>query len=113
MGRWLTEKYRAAHPGRWREIRDTVAACTPTGYIGCAQAIGNFNYTARLKAVKLPVLVACGTDDPRAAPGETRHIASLFPDGRYEEFAGARHLPNVEYPEAFNRMLLDWLKAKG
>lgn len=113
LGRWLTENYKREHPGRWKQIRDTVAACTPTGYIGCAQAIGNFDFTARLGSVPAPVLVACGTDDPRASPGESRHIASLFRDSSYEEFKGARHLPNVEQPEAFNRMLLAWLGAHG
>jgi hypothetical protein len=53
----------------------------------------------------------CGTGNPRAAPGERRHIAGLFPHGRYAEFQGARHLPNVEQPEAFNRALLEWLET--
>ena len=54
-------------------------------------------------------LIACGSEDPRATPEESRRIAALFADGRYEEFTGARHVPNVEQPEAFNRVLLDWL----
>ena len=111
MGRWLTADYRKAYPGRWKQIRDTVAGCTPQGYIGCAHAIANFNFTARLGTVTTPVLVACGTQDPRATPEESRHIASLFPNGSYDEFAGARHVPNVEQPDAFNRVLLRWLAA--
>lgn len=112
LARWLTEDYKKKHPGRWKEIRDTVAGCAPNGYIGCANAIGNFNFTARLKTVAIPTLVVCGTDDPRAAPGESRHIASLFPNGSYHEFQGARHLPNVEQPEAFNGVMLKWLDAR-
>src|SRR5207245_629229 len=96
MARWLTPHYRQAHPGRWKQIRDTVAACSPTGYIGCTGAIGNFHFTDRLGTVATPVLVACGTDDPRATPAESRHIASLFAHGSYAEFAGAKHVPNVE-----------------
>jgi 3-oxoadipate enol-lactonase len=109
MDRWLTAGYKRAHSNRWQQIRDTVAACTPTGYIGCTRAIGNFHFTDRLATVKTPVLVACGTEDPRATPAESRHIASLFPNGRYDEFTGARHVPNVEQPEAFNRVMLQWL----
>lgn len=109
IARWLTDDFKSKHPRRWKLIYDSIVGCTPTGYTGCAQAIANFNFTARLKTVTIPTLVVCGTDDPSAAPAESRHIASLFPNGSYADFAGARHLPNVEQPEAFNRVLLDWL----
>ncbi|MDR5825937.1 alpha/beta fold hydrolase [Caballeronia sp. LZ043] len=112
MDRWLTADYRAAHPGRWKQIRDTVAGCSPAGYIGCAQAIGNFTFTERLHTVQAPVLVTCGSLDPRATPDESRHIASLFPNGRYAGFEGAKHVPNVEQPDAFNRELLQWLGSQ-
>ncbi len=111
LGRWFTEAFRKSRPARWKQIRDSIVGCTPTGYTGCAQAIGNFNFTGRLGTVKTPTLVVCGTDDPSAAPGESRHVASLFPNGRYDDFPGAKHLPNVEQPDAFNRVLLNWLAA--
>jgi len=112
IGRWLTEGFRKKNPGRWKLIRDSIVGCGPTGYIGCAQAIGNFNFTARLGTVKTPTLVVCGTDDPSAAPAESKHIASLFPNGSYDEFPGAKHLPNVEQADAFNRVLLRWLATR-
>jgi 3-oxoadipate enol-lactonase len=111
IGRWLTQGYRNRHPGRWKQIRDTIAGCTITGYAGCAQAIGNFNFTARLGTVKTPTLVVCGTEDPSATPAETRRVSGLFSNGQYDEFPGARHLPNVEQPDAFNRVLLQWLEG--
>ena len=110
MKRWLTPEFQASHPHRWQQIRSTVACCTVNGYVGCAQALANFNYTDRLDQVAAPVLVTCGSEDPRATPQESRRIAALFRDGRYEEFTGARHVPNVEQPDAFNRVLADWLQ---
>lgn len=109
IGRWLTPAYKKAHPGRWQQIRDTIGGCTPLGYEGCARAIANFNFTERLSTVKTPTLVVCGTEDPSASPEASRRIAGLFPNGSYDEFPGAKHLPNVEQPEAFNRVLLAWL----
>ena len=111
MKRWLTPAFKDAHPHRWQQIRSTVAACTVDGYVGCAQALANFTYTDRLHEVAVPVLVSCGSEDPRATPEESRRIAALFKDGRYQEFTGARHVPNVEQPEAFNRVLADWLQG--
>ena len=112
MKRWFTDEFRKRNPVRWRQIHDTVVSTTAQGYIGCAAAIQNFDYRPQLPGLRAPTLIVCGADDPGAPPGESRHIASLLPDGRYEEIPLARHLPNVERPEVFNKLLLDWLKAK-
>jgi 3-oxoadipate enol-lactonase len=61
--------------------------------------------------VTTPTLVVCGTDDPAGSPAEVRHIASLFANGQYDEFKGARHLPNMEQPDAFNKVMLKWINA--
>jgi 3-oxoadipate enol-lactonase len=89
------------------EIRDSIVGCTPMGYNRLRA--GDRISICRLGSVKTPALVVCGTDDPSAAPGESRHVASLFPNGAYDDFPGAKHLPNVEQPDAFNRVLLKWL----
>jgi 3-oxoadipate enol-lactonase len=110
--RWFTDAFRPRKPGRWKQIRDTVAATTPAGYLGCSAAIMNFDFTARLPAMRLPTLVVCGTDDPGTPPSENRRLAGLVPGGRYEEIADARHFPNVERPEAFNRIMMSWLETQ-
>jgi len=37
-------------------------------------------------------------------------LASLIPGGRFTAFSGARHLPNVEHPDRFNRIPMEWLR---
>jgi 3-oxoadipate enol-lactonase len=111
--RWFTDEFKARNPARHKQIRDTIIGTTPAGYLGCASAIQNFDFTARLPSVTLPVLVVCGDDDAGTPPEANRRIASLVPGARYEEIARARHLPNVERADAFNRIMLDWLRARG
>lgn len=113
VARWLTAEFRAARPETWRRIRDTVAGTHPEGYIGCAQAISDFDFVPWLPEVRLPVLSLCGADDPAVPPSEGRRIASLVPAARFEVVEGAMHFPNLEQPEAFNRILLHWLAAQG
>ena len=110
--RWFTDAFRPRNPGRWKQIRDTVAATTPAGYLGCSAAIMNFDFTGRLSSLRLPVLVVCGTDDPGTPPSENRRLAELVPGGRYEEIPNARHFPNVERPDVFNRIMISWLEAQ-
>jgi 3-oxoadipate enol-lactonase len=110
--RWFTDAFRPKKPGRWKQIRDTVAATTPAGYLGCSAAIMNFDFTARLPALRAPTLVVCGADDPGTPASENRALAGLVPGGRYEEIANARHFPNVEHPNTFNRIMMGWLEAQ-
>jgi 3-oxoadipate enol-lactonase len=107
--RWLTDAFKTRHPARWRQIRDTILGTTPAGYLGCSAAILNFDFTAQLPSVRVPTLVVCGAEDAGTPPAQNRGIAALVPGARYEEIADARHFPNVERPDTFNRIMLDWL----
>jgi 3-oxoadipate enol-lactonase len=53
----------------------------------------------------------CGADDQGTPASENRRIAGLIPGARYEEISDARHLPNVEHPEIFNRHMAGWLAS--
>src|ERR1700751_4823306 len=110
--RWFTHSFKQRKPGRWKQIRDPVAATTPAGYLGCSAAIMNFDFTGKLPMLRVPTLVVCGAEDPGTPASENRRLAGLVPGGRYEEIANARHFPNVERPEAFNRIMMGWLEAQ-
>jgi 3-oxoadipate enol-lactonase len=112
MDRYLSPEFAARNPGRYKQIRDTVLGTTAQGYLGCAAAIFNFDFVARLPSIRLPTLVVCGEHDAGTPTADNRRLASLVPGGRYEEIAGMRHFPNVEAPEAFNRIMLGWLEAQ-
>ena len=90
---------------------NTIGNTTPAGFLGCASAIQTFDYEARLPTIKSPTLVICGDEDPGTPPERNKLIASKIPGGRYEGIANARHLPNVERPEQFNRIMMGWLAA--
>jgi 3-oxoadipate enol-lactonase len=110
--RWLTDAVQRQRPGRWRQIRDTIIGTSPAGYLGCVAAIRDFDFVSRLPSLKLPVLAVCGDQDAGTPPEGNRQIAGLVPGGRYEEIASARHFPNVEHPDTFNRIMLGWLSAQ-
>ena len=112
MERWFTDAFRASRPGRWKQIRDTIAATTPAGYLGCSAAIMNFEFTGKLPSLRIPVLVVCGSEDAGTPASENRRLAALVPGARYEEISGMRHFPNVEAPDAFNRIMMGWLEAQ-
>ena len=110
--RWLNDAFKTKNPGRWQQIRDTVTGTTPAGYLGCCAAILDFDFVPQLPSVRVPLLVVCGADDPGTPASENRRLAGLVPGGRYEEIANARHFPNVERADQFNRIMLQWLAAR-
>ena len=112
MERWFTDDFKAKSPARWKEIHATIAGTTPAGYLGCAAAIMNFDFVPKLPTVKTPTLVLCGSDDQGTPPAGNKRIAELVPGGRYVEIATARHFPNVEFADQFNRIMMDWLGSK-
>src|SRR5262245_57631613 len=109
MERWFTDAFKPRSPKRWKQIHATIAGTTPAGYLGCAAAILNFDFTSQLAALKVPTLVVCGAKDEGTPPAGNKKIAELIPGARYEEIADARHFPNVEHPDIFNRIMLGWL----
>lgn len=110
--RWLTAEFKQKNPSRWQQIFDTLVGTKPEGFIGCAIALTDFDFVERLPSVKVPSLVICGANDPGAPPTENKRIASLIPNGRYEEVASALHFPNVEQPAAFNKIMRAWLDSQ-
>jgi len=56
-----------------------------------------------------PLLVCVGDQDEILSVEEAREIVAGALLGSLEVFAGAGHFVNVEQPERFNRVLLDFL----
>ncbi len=109
MERWFTDAFKPKNPGRWKQIHATIAATPAAGYLGCAAAILDFDFTPKLPSLKVPALVICGAMDEGTPPAGNRKIAELVPGARYEEIPNARHFPNVEQADTFNKLMMDWL----
>jgi pimeloyl-ACP methyl ester carboxylesterase len=63
-----------------------------------------------LPSIRVPTLVIVGDQDqPFLAPCE--YMAKKIPGARLETIAGAGHSSNLDQPEAFNRVLLDFLDS--
>jgi 3-oxoadipate enol-lactonase len=109
MERWLTPQLRMRNPRRCQQIRDTVTGTTVAGYCGAVAALSKFDFTAELPHLLVPTMVLYGEEDRATSHEENQRLASLIPGGRFVAFPGARHLPNLEDPDRFNRILTDWL----
>ena len=109
LERWFTEPFRKSKPDVVGKIAKLIQSTPVPGYVGCCQAIAKLNTTARLKAIRHPVLAIAGEQDA-AAPG-TRYIGENVPGAKLVMIPQAAHIANIEQPEAFNRALRDFLSS--
>ena len=109
LGRWFTPGFRAARPDAMQRIGKLIAGTPSAGYIGCAAAIRALDITARIGAITAPALVVAGADDPGTPPAMSEVIASAIPGARLEIIVSASHLSCIEQPEAFHRLIDDFL----
>jgi len=109
LERWFTAPYRAAHPEVMETIGTLIRSTPVAGYIGCAHAIAAIDITHRLKEIQAPTLVIVGRDDIGTPPAMSEAVAAAIAGARLEVIPEASHLSNIEQPEAFNKLLLDFL----
>jgi pimeloyl-ACP methyl ester carboxylesterase len=67
----------------------------------------------RLGDVKVPTLVLTGDDDVHDIHRIADRLAARIPGAERATIAGAAHLPSLDRPEEFDRIVLDFLARHG
>ena len=94
-------------------IREQILATPVAGYVGCAEAIRRLNYLDRISGIKTPTLIVVGEDDPGTPVSASEAMRDRIPGSKLAVLPSARHLSNVEQPEAFNAALLKFLRNRS
>jgi pimeloyl-ACP methyl ester carboxylesterase len=82
-----------------------VAEQDPDGLVRAIEAIRDRPDSTEAVTSGLPLLVVAGDADPLIPVEVGEQLAAASPNGRFEALEGCGHLPNLERPEEFNRML--------
>jgi 3-oxoadipate enol-lactonase len=64
-----------------------------------------------LSSISVPTLVIAGEQDPIAPPDVMKKMADQITGASYHVIPAASHLTPMEKPEAFNALLIDFLKS--
>ena len=67
------------------------------------------NWRARLSDISQPVLIISGAQDSNFVDA-SRFLNRVIPDSSLEIISGAGHMVNLEKPDEFNKILIDFLK---
>ncbi|APE42763.1 3-oxoadipate enol-lactonase [Sulfitobacter alexandrii] len=111
MERWFSPGFRARPELElWRNM---LVRGEDAGYAGCSAAISGTDFYTPTAALRLPVLGIAGSDDGSTPPDLVRETVELIPASKFHLIRKAGHLPCVEQPEEYARVLTDFLKGVG
>jgi proline iminopeptidase len=69
----------------------------------------SYDRTSRLGEIGIPILLTCGRYD-EATPDASEWYRTLFPDARLAVFESSAHMPQLEEPESYLRVVGDFLR---
>lgn len=81
-------------------------------YLTCVRALVGWSVMEQLEQIRVPALVVSGDDDYTPVTYKESFVARM-PNARLSVIPKSRHLTPVEQPEAFNRVLHEFLGTHG
>ena len=92
---------------------DRVAQNDKAAYVRAARSAFGFSVGDRLAEITAPTLVVIGDQDRVTPPPLSEAIAAHIAGARLACIAGAGHISNIERPQEFNRVVLEFLTGLG
>ena len=109
MERWFSKDFRTNCHEELAGWRNMLTRTPLAGYIGCSAAIADTDYTESTAKIDLPTMLIAGDEDGSTPPELMRGTADLIEGSRFELIDNAGHLPCVEQPEEYARLLGEFI----
>ena len=104
----LGASYRASNPAGMRRFHEMEQGSYKPD--GARQALRRPTTLSRLEGLKVPTLVIAGDEDAYAPPLVMQRFADRIPGAEFAVIQGAGHSAYWEQPEAWNRLVVDFLQ---
>lgn len=86
---------------------------TVPGYENQMHAMLTFDATKWLSQIKVPTLIITADDDVLATVEQAKELAATIQNAEYYCFEDVGHVPHIEQPELFNKVVLNFLDRMG
>ena len=111
MRRWFGKDfYGTPAMAPWQRMFE---ATPPEGYAGVSAAIAGTDFITPTSGLRLVTLGIAGSEDGATPPDLVRETTDLIPGAQFSIIRRAGHLPCVENPQAYARLLTDFLIRTG
>lgn len=107
----LADRTRTEKPDVVKRVRTMITRSDPRGASAAQRGMAaRRDYTEDLSQIKVPALIIVGREDPIRPVSDAEFMHERIRNSRIEIIEDAAHVTNMEQPEAFNRILLGFLK---
>jgi 3-oxoadipate enol-lactonase len=111
MERWFSKAFLGTPDLElWRNM---LTSQPDAGYAGCSAAISGSDFYATTATLRLPTLGIAGSEDGATPPDLVRETVDLIPGSQFHLIRRAGHLPCVEQPDEYARVITDFMTATG
>jgi len=90
---------------------EQVVQADPRAYRAAMRSLARFNLTSRLEEITVPTLVISGEADSTVSLANQILLVEHVANARHEIIQNAGHAVIADQPEAFNKALINFLKA--
>jgi 3-oxoadipate enol-lactonase len=109
--RWFVESFIAREPAQIAWVRQFILDTKAEGYIACGSAVRDMSQTHILSSIAKPTQIIVGRDDPACTLAASQVLHAEIPGSVLFVIDDAAHLSNIEKPEEFNRLLINFIDA--
>jgi pimeloyl-ACP methyl ester carboxylesterase len=99
----------AALPEGLKLATHCMSLVNPSTYRRALEALVTFDRRTNLPNIRVPTLLVAGEHDRNATPTVMKKMAASIPGSTYIELEGVGHLQNLEAPDDFDGLLLNFL----
>lgn len=109
LDRFFSPGFRASGATAVAHVERTLLRTDVEGYAGSCEALAVADLRDLAPQAGVPILVVVGDEDVATPPSTAEELVRLLPDAELSSLPGAGHLANLERPEAFARLVADFL----
>ena len=108
LERWFSGSFREAESVELEAWRCMLCRTTTAGYLGCCEALKIADLREAARSLCQPALAIAGSEDGSTPPHVVEETASLIPNCQFRLIDEAGHLPCVEKPEEYAKLLAEF-----
>ena len=111
MQRWFSRDFLVSPElANWRKM---LTSTPSVGYAGVCAAIAGTDFYTPTSGLRIPTLGIAGSEDGATPPDLVRETVDLIPGSQFQLMRRAGHLPCAEAPDAYAKILIDFIAATG
>ena len=110
LQRWFTAAFREQRD-EYQLYRNMLVRTSAQGYLSCCEAIRDANFADDAANISVPVLCIGGEHDLSTPPELVKDLASHIPAARVDLVKGVAHLPCIEAPEIYARLISGFVET--